>query len=38
MVSKNWMYARMGLGALLALQFAWWNKKAPEVLKLGGGY
>jgi hypothetical protein len=37
-VSSNWKYATVGLGALLVVQFWWWNKKAPEVLRLGGGY
>lgn len=34
-VSRNWQYAALGLGALIVVQFFWWNKKAPEVLKLG---
>jgi hypothetical protein len=34
-VSANWKYASFGLVALLGVQFWWWNKKAPEVLKLG---
>ncbi len=33
--SRNWKYATFGLGALLVVQFLWWNQKAPEVLKLG---
>ena len=40
-VSRNWMYATIGLVGLAAFQVWWWNKKAPEVLKLGqggGGY
>jgi hypothetical protein len=37
-VHRGWKYATMGLGALVVAQFFWWNKKAPEVLKLGGGY
>jgi|GEM_PF-2231371 hypothetical protein len=34
-VSANWKYATFGLVGLLGVQFWWWNKKAPEVLKLG---
>lgn len=34
-VSVNWKYATFGLGALIVVQFLWWNAKAPEVLKLG---
>jgi len=42
-VSANWKYATIGLIGLAAFQFWWWNKKAPQVLKLGeaksgGGY
>ena len=37
-VSENYKYATYAFGGLLVLQFLWWNKKAPEVLKLGGGY
>ena len=37
-VSANWKYATFGLSALLVVQFWWWNKKAPDVLKLGAGY
>ena len=36
-VSPYWMYATVGLVALAVVQFAWWNNKAPEVLKLGEG-
>jgi len=32
-VSRNVAY---GLGALLVIQFLWWNKKCPGVLKRGG--
>lgn len=38
MVSKNYQYATYALTGLLVLQFLWWDKKAPEVLKLRGGY
>lgn len=34
-VSRNWKYATFGLVALLGVQFWWWNKKAPQVLRLG---
>ena len=34
-VSANWKYATFGLVGLLGVQFWWWNKKAPEVLRLG---
>jgi hypothetical protein len=41
-VHPAWKYATLGLSALVVGQFFWWNKKAPEVLKLGkaggGGY
>jgi hypothetical protein len=36
-VNENWKYATFGLGVLVVAQFFWWNKKAPEVLKLGYG-
>lgn len=35
-VSVRWKYATIGLGALVIAQFFWWNKKAPQVLRLGG--
>ena len=35
MVSRNWMYATLALGGLVAAQAWWWNKKAPQVLNLG---
>lgn len=34
-VSDNWKYATIGLIGLVGLQLWWWNKKAPNVLKLG---
>lgn len=34
-VSVGWKYAALGLAGLLGVQFWWWNKKAPEVLRLG---
>lgn len=40
-VSPYWMYATVGLTALVIAQAIWWNNKAPQVLKLGegdGGY
>ncbi len=42
-VSANWKYATIGLVGLALFQAWWWNKKAPQVLKLGeakgaGGY
>ena len=40
-VHPAWKYATVTLGGLVIAQFFWWNKKAPEVLKLrkaGGGY
>jgi len=37
-VSRNWKYATIGLIGLLGVQFWWWNKKAPQVLSLGGGF
>lgn len=36
MVSQNWKYATIGLVGLVVVQAWWWNKKAPEVLRLGG--
>jgi len=35
-VSSRWKYAAIGLAALVVAQFAWWNAKAPQVLRLGG--
>jgi hypothetical protein len=35
-VSPRWKWAALGLVGLLGVQFWWWNKKAPQVLKLGG--
>lgn len=35
-VSPRWKWAALGLTALLGVQFWWWNKKAPQVLRLGG--
>ncbi len=35
-VSTRWKYATFGLVALAVAQFWWWNKKAPQVLRLGG--
>ena len=32
---NGWKYATYGLGALVLVQFIWWNAKAPEVLRLG---
>lgn len=37
-VSANYKYATFILGGLIVAQFFWWNAKAPEVLKMGGGY
>jgi hypothetical protein len=34
-VHRGWKWAALGLGGLVVAQFFWWNKKAPEVLKLG---
>lgn len=34
-VSVNWKYATFALVGALGLQFWWWNKQAPEVLRLG---
>ncbi len=34
-VSRWWMYGALTGLALLAFQAYWWNKKAPQVLKLG---
>lgn len=34
-VHRGWKYAAIGLTGLVVAQFFWWNKKAPEVLKLG---
>jgi len=34
-VDTRWKYAALGLGALVIVQAWWWNKKAPNVLKLG---
>lgn len=33
----KWKAVSAGLGLMLAVQFWWWNKKAPGVLKLGKG-
>lgn len=38
MVSRNWQYATVALSVAVVAQFFWWNAKAPQVLKLGGGY
>jgi hypothetical protein len=32
----RWKYAALGLAGLVVAQFWWWNKKAPQVLRLGG--
>ena len=37
MVDRKWKYAALGLGALVVLQFVWWNNRAPQVLNLGAG-
>jgi hypothetical protein len=34
-VSPYWKWAALGLVGLVGVQFWWWNKKAPQVLKLG---
>lgn len=34
-VSPNWKWAALGLVGLLGVQFWWWNRAAPNVLKLG---
>jgi len=33
---SRWKYAALGLAGLVVAQFWWWNKKAPQVLRLGG--
>jgi len=35
-VSPRWKWATFGLVGLVVAQFWWWNKKAPQVLRLGG--
>jgi hypothetical protein len=35
---NGWKIATFVLGGLVVAQFVWWNKKAPEVLGLSGGY
>jgi len=35
-VSRGWMFATIGLATVVVGQFFWWNKKAPQVLNLGG--
>jgi hypothetical protein len=35
-VTSRWKYAALGLAGLVVAQFWWWNKKAPQVLRLGG--
>ena len=37
METNPWKTATFVMGGLLIAQFWWWNKKAPEVLNLGGG-
>jgi len=37
-VSRAWKFATFGLVGLVVVQAWWWNKQAPEVLKLSGGY
>lgn len=37
-VGAGWKYATVALSALLVAQFAWWNKKAPNVLGAKKGY
>ena len=31
-VGAGWKYATVALSVALVAQFAWWNKKAPNVL------
>lgn len=35
MPTNKWKIATFVMGGLLIAQFVWWNKKAPEVLRLG---
>jgi len=32
-----WMVSTIGLTGLVLLQAWWWNKKAPDVLRIGYG-
>jgi hypothetical protein len=36
---NGWKIATFALTGLVVVQFLWWNKQAPDVMRrLGGGY